>query len=158
MEIKALFLDFDGVFTDNKVLTDSNGKEALLSSKFDSLAIKEFRDKYKDFPIFVITSEENKSVFKRCKKLKLDVFKAKYQKVKVIKDICEKYNIKMENIAFCGNDLNDLEALKLSGLSIAVRDAAEEVRSISRFVTRNKGGDGAVREILFFWITFMIKF
>ena len=70
----GLILDFDGVFTDNSVLTDSIGKEIIKTSKYDSLALKSFSSKFPLFPILVISSETNPCVAKRCKKLKLDFF------------------------------------------------------------------------------------
>ena len=68
---EGLILDFDGVFTDNSVYTDSFGNEIIKTSKYDSLSLKNFHERFPAFPIIVISSETNNNVAKRCKKLKL---------------------------------------------------------------------------------------
>ena len=65
----GLILDFDGVFTDNSVLTDSSGNEIIKTSKYDSLALKSFSSKFPLFPILVISSETNPCIAKDVKNL-----------------------------------------------------------------------------------------
>ena len=152
MKIKALFFDFDGVFTDNKVSTDSNGNEFVTCSKFDSQGLDRFRKKYPKFPLVVITSEKNDSVLKRCQKLKLTLIKAKSDKRSEIQKICDHLKILPNEVGFLGNDINDIDALEFVGLPIAVSDASQEVKKLVRLTTKCSGGNGAVREILDFFM------
>lgn len=69
-------------------------------------------------------------------------------KVATVNEICSKQNLTYENIAFIGDDLNDLEMLKLAGLSAAPNDSVEEVLSVVHYVCKNKGGRGAYREFV----------
>lgn len=143
--ISLLFTDFDGVWTDNKVTVDSNGVEYVQSSKYDSLGLS-LMNKV-NVPVIVISSETNPVVRMRCEKLKLECFTAIKDKTKIIKDVCDRFNIAYVDAGFVGNDLNDLDALKLVGVPMCVSDATSKVKEVSKFVSNFKGGNGALREI-----------
>lgn len=69
-------------------------------------------------------------------------------KVIDIKKIIEKYNVKLEEVAFIGDDLNDFEAMKIVGVRGCPSDAEKEIKELCEFVAANSGGEGAVRDFV----------
>ncbi len=148
-DIKLLITDFDGVWTDNKVYTDTNGNELISCSKEDSLGLKRFKDEYPQISIYVVSSESNNVVKKRCQKLNLNFRTSVQNKFETIEEILLKEKIKPEETIFIGNDFNDLSAQKIKNLNIACpKDANKEFLLKSKFIIPRKGGNGAVRYIL----------
>lgn len=144
-KLEAIFFDFDGVFTDNCVTIDENGIESVRCSRSDGIGLKKIRSLGIDS--FIMSTEKNKVVSKRAEKLKIKCFQGiDDKKEKLISEI-KKRNISIENVAFMGNDINDLEVMKIVGFPICVNDAYPEIKSISHIITEKKGGYGAVREI-----------
>lgn len=144
-KVKLLVLDFDGVMTDNKVYVNEDGKEMVCCSRGDGLgieALKKFGIK-----ILVISKEENKIVTARCKKLRVSSVQGIDNKLRALKQMMKKLNIPPSQVCYLGNDINDVECVKLAGFGCAVRDAHPEVLKVANFVTKNCGGNGAVREI-----------
>jgi len=68
-------------------------------------------------------------------------------KIKVFNEILERYNLDKSEVAYIGDDVNDLEILEQIGFSVSVRDGIEQVRKEVDYVTRSVGGQGAVREL-----------
>lgn len=147
LNIKSIFLDFDGVLSDNKVYTSSSGVEYVCTSKYDSMGLKLFREKLPDIHIEVITSELNDSVAKRCEKLNLPLFKCNLPKIHILQSRIKQLNLSPCECAYVGNDLNDLECMKYVGYSFAVNDSHPTVKNIARFVLTRNGGNGALREL-----------
>ncbi len=145
-EIKLLILDFDGVMTDNRVLVQENGKEAVFCNRSDGLAIEIL--KKAGLEILVISTEKNEVVQTRCKKLKIRCFSNIDNKYKSSLREIKKRNLKSENVCFVGNDINDLEIMKTVGFPVAPADAAKEIKDIARVITKAKGGEGVIRELL----------
>ena len=145
---KALILDFDGVFTDNKVLTNSEGIESVNCSKLDSLALSNFRDSNPFFKIVVISSEGNESISYRCKKLKLDLIKSVKSKFKAASKWTKSENIKLSDCIFLCNDTNDIELCKNVGFPIGVKDSNPLIYDYILSKTNTKGGQGAIAEVL----------
>jgi YrbI family 3-deoxy-D-manno-octulosonate 8-phosphate phosphatase len=145
-EIKFIVTDFDGVWTDNKVYTDSHGNETVRSCKYDSLGLKFFREQY-NIPILVISSEKNSCVIMRCEKLKIPLINSTYDKVSALIREANRRKVNLANVLFVGNDLNDLSVMSHVGLSVTVADAPKEIKKQSDIVLSNNGGDGAMREL-----------
>jgi N-acylneuraminate cytidylyltransferase len=143
--IKILFLDFDGVMTDNKVITFDDGKEAVLSDRGDGFGIEQLLAI--NLEIIVISKERNKVVAARCKKLKIDYYQSVDKKWTLLKSILNKKKISSSNCGFVGNDLNDIECLQKVKYSFAPSDAVEEVKNLVKYQLKNKGGNGAIREL-----------
>src|SRR5262249_36507843 len=98
--------------------------------------------------VALISGEDSAIVHARAAKLKIDdVFCGVSDKAIAIDQLCAKHRIALEDVAFVGDDLNDLPALAQVGLACAVADAAEQVLAVAHYVTRRRGGDGAVREV-----------
>lgn len=146
-KIKLLALDFDGVLTDNKVFIDETGKEMVICDRSDSLGIDLLKKKGR-IDIIVISKEINKVVQQRCNKLKIECISGINDKLATLKIALKEKNMTLEDVAFIGNDVNDIECIQESGVGVAVSDSAPEVLQIADIVTKNKGGNGAVREFI----------
>ena len=144
--IELIVYDFDGVMTNNKVILDQDGKESVIVNRSDGLAISEIK-KLK-IPQIIISTEENPVVRRRADKLKIECYDGIKNKLISLKTIIEKNNIDKQKVVYIGNDLNDKEAMKFVGIPIAPNDAHQEIKNIVKFVTKAKGGDGVIRELL----------
>ena len=158
-ELAIIAFDFDGVFTDNKVICDSEGVEYVTCSRADSYGISllhnEILQKKFKTQTMVVTTESNSVVEKRCKKMgimchdniknKRDFMVSQIQKVR-------KAGISGSTL-FVGNDLNDLDAMLLADYSCAPCDAHSAVKEISTHLFSSAGGAGFVREVVE-WILF----
>lgn len=103
--------------------------------------------------VAIISGEDSAIVHARATKLNIDdVFCNATNKRLAVDDLCQKHGFKLDEVAFIGDDLNDLPALECVGLACAVADAAEPVRAMAHYVTTRRGGDGAVREVCEFLI------
>ena len=143
--VKLLVLDFDGVLTDNRVLVQEDGTEAVYCSRVDGMGIGML--KAAGVEVIVISKEKNPVVAARCRKLDIKCIQGCDDKLAELKLKAESRKLKETEIAYVGNDLNDLECLRWVGLPIAVADAVPEVKSIATIITMKSGGQGAVREI-----------
>lgn len=143
--VKALFLDFDGVMTDNRVWTDQDGREIVAANRGDGLGIQLL--KKAGVPVIVISKERNPVVAARCKKLGIPYRQGIDDKTDVLKREQAKLGVAAAETIFVGNDLNDLPVFPLVGWGVAVADAEAEVLRQADFVLSKKGGHGAVREI-----------
>lgn len=142
--IDLVVLDFDGVMTDNKVDVDETGRESVRCNRADGLGISRLRDA--GVPIVVISTEANPVVEARCKKLGLTSLQGVLDKAKVLKEYLRANHISPEFIAYVGNDVNDLECMRMAGLPVAVADAHPEVLAAARLILSKRGGDAAVRD------------
>lgn len=142
---KCIYFDFDGVFTDNKVYVSEDGKESVLCSREDGMGISLL--KKLNIPAYVVSTEINPVVSARAKKLGLLCYQGVSDKAKLIKGLARQDKIKLEEAIFVGNDINDINALEIVGLPIIVNDAHNDVKEYAKYITKNKGGNGAVREI-----------
>lgn len=143
--VKLLALDFDGVMTDNRVLVDQDGKEAVLCHRGDGMGIGLL--KKAGVGVIVISMEPNPVVSARCRKLKIDCIQNCDKKLKALQQVAAARGLKPREIAFVGNDVNDLECLRWVGIPVAVADAEPEVLEAATYVTKRPGGFGAVREV-----------
>ena len=143
--VALLVLDFDGVMTDNRVLVDQNGIEAVLCSRSDGWGIS--RLKKAEMEVVVLSTESNPVVQARCDKLGIPCVSGSADKLEHIRALAKERSLGASEVAFVGNDMNDVDAMGWVGIPIAVADACPEIRSLAVFVTTQPGGDGAVREV-----------
>ena len=144
--IDFIFLDFDGVLTNNKVLVDENGIESVSCNRSDGLAA-EVLNKL-GLKTIIFSSEKNNVVKKRAKKLKLKCHSAIKSKKSEILTFAKSHSINLSNCIYIGNDLNDYHAMKICGFKICPADAHKKIISISDFVTKKNGGEGVLQEIV----------
>lgn len=143
-KIQLIVFDFDGVFTDNRVLVLQDGTEGVFCSRADGFGLDVVRAA--DVKVMVLSKEQNFVVGARCKKLKLPCIQGCDNKAEVLTAEAEKMGIPLRNIAYMGNDINDLECLEIVGFPVCVADAFPSVKKVSRYITSKLGGHGAVRE------------
>jgi YrbI family 3-deoxy-D-manno-octulosonate 8-phosphate phosphatase len=144
--IKLLILDFDGVLTDNKVLVREDGTESVVCNRGDGMGLELLR-KHTNIKVRIISKETNLVVSARCKKLNIECVQSTENKKTALNDIMQEMGVSKEEVAYIGNDLNDLQVRESVGTFIAVADAYPEVKKIADYITTKDGGDGAVREI-----------
>lgn len=143
--IRLLVLDFDGVMTDNRVLVDQDGREAVWVHRGDGWGIAGLREA--GVPVVVISTETNPVVAARCRKLQIELIQGCNDKLAALQQLAHARGIERGSIAYVGNDVNDLGCLAWVGFPIAVADAEAEVRVVAKRITKRAGGWGAVREV-----------
>ena len=143
--IRLLALDFDGVMTDNRVLVDQDGREAVWCHRGDGWGIARLREL--GLAIVVVSTEANPVVTARCQKLGIPAVQGCANKLGALQALAQEQCLSAEQIAYVGNDVNDLTCLQWVGLPIAVADATPSVRAVARLITETRGGYGAVREV-----------
>ncbi|WP_431960179.1 cytidylyltransferase domain-containing protein [Actinacidiphila sp. bgisy160] len=144
-DVDAVVLDFDGTQTDDTVLVDSEGREAVTVHRGDGLGIAALRDN--GLPVLILSTETNPVVAARARKLKVPVLHGIDRKDLALKQWCEEQGIAPERVLYVGNDVNDLGCFALVGWPTAVADAHDIVKDAARSVTATPGGRGAIREI-----------
>ncbi len=151
--IHTVAFDFDGVFTDNKVWVDQDGRESVRCDRGDGLAfdfVRAFRQQGKlNAEFFIISKEANPVVLARARKLKLDCHHGVGDKLGFMKEYLKKrFPAAPEPFAgliYVGNDLNDLPLMQHAGFSVAPIDAHPMVRDMAHIVLEQRGGEGFVR-------------
>jgi N-acylneuraminate cytidylyltransferase len=131
--------------TDNRVLVFEDGREAVMCSRGDGMGFDLLRAT--GLPCVVISKEENPVVTARCRKLKLPVEQGVGDKLPVLQRYARERGVELAEVAFFGNDINDLECMRAAGVAIAPHDAHPSVRREAAIVTAALGGIGAVREV-----------
>jgi 3-deoxy-D-manno-octulosonate 8-phosphate phosphatase (KDO 8-P phosphatase) len=144
-KIRLVAFDFDGVFTDNMVFVFEDGSEAVRCFRSDGIGLKKL--KKLGVETVIISTESNPVVSARARKLKIRCFQNCEDKRKTLESLAQEMGISLTEIAFVGNDINDLPCLTSVGLPIVVKDAHPEVIPLAVYRTRNCGGHGAVREV-----------
>ena len=145
-KIKFLVMDFDGVFTDNKVYTDQKGRETVMSDRGDGLILDLFRE-HSDVRLLILTKEPNPVNLARAKKLKIPCVNRVDNKNEYFKKEISKRKLSNKEVCFMGNDLNDIGCIKEAGIGVAVVDSYPQALKVSDYITKHKGGHGAIREI-----------
>ena len=138
-------LDFDGVFTDNRVHVDESGRESVTCHRGDGHGLSLLKDRV---PVVVLSTEANPVVAARCQKLGLPYEQGLGgRKVAALRHHAEGLGVELSKVLFVGNDVNDLECMEAVGTAVAVADAVPQVRAAAHAVLSRKGGDGALREL-----------
>jgi YrbI family 3-deoxy-D-manno-octulosonate 8-phosphate phosphatase len=144
-KIRLVAFDFDGVFTDNMVYVFEDGTEAVRCSRGDGIGLQKL--KRLGIDTVIISTESNPVVSARARKLKIRCIQDCADKRKTLEDIAQETGIFLAEVAFVGNDINDLSCLKCVALPIVVADAHRDVIPLALYQTQNPGGYGAVREV-----------
>lgn len=143
--IRLVAFDFDGVFTDNKVYVFQDGSEAVCCYRGDGIGLAKL--KQLGIALVIISTEINPIVGVRSKKLGIPCVQGCADKRAALTTIASDLGLLLHQVAFVGNDLNDLGCLEDVGLPIVVRDAHADVAGTALYQTQSGGGQGAVREI-----------
>ena len=168
-KIEHVFIDFDGVMTDNRVYVFEDGREAVCCSRADGIGLQMLKDL--DIGVTILSTETNPVVSERAKKLDVDCIQGCEDKGRFMFLLGESGKLDLSKVAYIGNDVNDLEAMKQVGYPIAVADAHGDIIDFLKpgernpdfgyveeqepviyvlrnraWITKVRGGHGAVRE------------
>ena len=145
-KVRLLCVDVDGVLTDAGMYYGPDGEVLKKFNTRDGMGLTRAREV--GIAVAIVSGEDSAIVHARAAKLKIDdVYCGASNKRVAIDALCDKHGLQLDQVAFIGDDLNDLPALECVGLACAVSDAADPVQAIAHYVTRRRGGDGAVREV-----------
>ena len=146
-EIKMFLTDCDGCLTDGGMYYSENGDEMKKFNTRDGMGFALLREQ--GILTGIITSENVELNRRRAEKLKIDILETECKdKAAKIKHVCNKYGIDPSNVVYVGDDINDIEAIKLVGYGCCPADAMAEVKSVAKFITSVEGGKGVIREIV----------
>ena len=147
-KLPKLFLtDIDGVWTDGGMYYDQEGMELKKFHTYDSAGV--LFAHHLGIPVGILTGENTNIVKRRSDKLKMDyLFLGCKDKVAVVKDLCSQLGITMEDVAYIGDDLNDMKLLKLVGWAGVPASAPASVQKLANVKLSKKGGEGVFREFV----------
>lgn len=143
--VKLLVLDFDGVMTDNRVWVDETGRESVAVNRADGLGLAMLRKA--GIEAVVLSTEENRVVEARCRKLRLEFEQGVADKGATLRRWIAARGLKPEEVVYVGNDVNDRDCFDIAGFAVAPADAEKAVLGLVDLVLSRKGGCGAVREV-----------
>lgn len=148
MALPKLFVtDIDGVWTDGGMYYDQTGNEWKKFNTSDSAGV--LFGRVLGIPTAIITGEKTEIVARRAAKLRIeDLYQGIQNKKAVALELAEKYQIGLEDMAYIGDDIGDLELLQLTGWSAAPANAPDYIKDAVQYVTKKAGGEGAFREFV----------
>ena len=149
--LRLVVFDFDGVFTDNRVYVFEDGREAVCCSRADGLGLQQLTGV--GLGACILSTETNPVVGARAKKLGIPCVQGCRDKRQAMEALIREAGVSLNEVAFIGNDINDLTCLQAVGLPIVVNDAHPAVTAVARYRTQLPGGQGAVREICDFLVS-----
>lgn len=146
-KIKIIILDVDGTMTDGKISYDNNGIETKSFDVKDGMAIAQ-AIKY-GIKVAIITGRTSKIVEYRASELGiLDIYQGVGNKIATLDELLAKYDYNYENVAYMGDDINDIPAMMRASYVGITADAVSDIEEFSHFKSRYNGGYGAVREFI----------
>ena len=144
-KIKLVGTDIDGVWTDSKMYVTPEGEWMKAFSTYDGMATAMLKEK--GIIVAILTGENSDVVIARAEKLQIDeVYVDEHEKLKRLTYLTEKYDITMDEVAYIGDDINDLEVLKVVGFSALAGNSPIQDQFTPDYVTTRHGGNGAFRE------------
>lgn len=145
--IRLFAMDVDGVLTDAGMYYSESGDEWKKFNTRDGMGIKLLQKA--GLITAIVTQERTKLVARRAEKLAIpEVHQGVMDKLSVIRDMASRYGLALNQVAYIGDDVNDLEALKAVGFSASPADGMPQVLQTVDYVCRKKGGEGALREVI----------
>ena len=146
-KIKLVGTDIDGVWTDSKMYVTPEGEWMKAFSTYDGMATAMLRDK--GIIVAILTGENSDVVISRAEKLQIDeVYVDEHEKLKRLTYLTKKYDITMDEVAYIGDDVNDLEVLKAVGFTALAGNSPIKDQFTPDYVTTRHGGNGAFREFV----------
>ena len=143
-QIKAVIFDFDGVFTDNRVIVSTTGEEFVICDRGDGMGTNLLAAA--EIKMLILSKEKNAVVSSRGKKLNIEVIQGCDDKLPELIKWLQKNNVDAQQSAYIGNDINDLECLKHVGVAVIPADAHHSVCDAATWILQHNGGRGAIRE------------
>jgi len=146
-KIKLLLLDVDGVLTDGSIIYGVENQEFKIFNARDGMAIDLAQQA--GLRVGIITGRASEIVTRRANEFHIEIlYQGQNDKLKAYEQIKKQLDLTDDQIAYVGDDLNDLKLIQRVGLSCAVNDACDEVKQEADYITVQPGGKGAVREVV----------
>jgi 3-deoxy-D-manno-octulosonate 8-phosphate phosphatase (KDO 8-P phosphatase) len=146
-KIKMLVMDVDGTLTDGKIYVGANGEVFKAFNVKDGYRLINLK-KHNIIPV-IITGKKSEILTNRAAELKIEeVYQGVDDKLRVLEEVINRYQLKYENVAYIGDDINDLKCMKVCYLKACPADAMGEVIDAADYVCKSSGGNGAVREFI----------
>ena len=144
---KLVLTDIDGVWTDGGMYYDNAGNELKKFNTSDSAGV--LFCKMLNIPLGIVTGEKNDIVIKRAEKLDIDIlYMGVKNKLGVVEELSSQFKIPMSEIAYIGDDINDIKVLKTVGVSACPANAPDYIKKHVSVVLRKNGGEGVFREFI----------
>ena len=144
-KIKIVLTDVDGVLTDGGMYYSGDGDIMKKFHARDGMGISLLRNN--DIPTVIITKEKTKMVKQWAKKMKVTLFDGVLYKEDILTKICSQYQVSSSEIAYIGDDINDINLLKLVGLGVVPKDGNQIAKKSSNYISKTIGGKGVLREV-----------
>lgn len=144
-KIQLIISDVDGVLTDGGMYYSEKGEELKKFNTKDGMAV-EILKKYQ-IPVILMTKEKSKIALQRAKKIGAKSFIGINDKAKKMPEICREYNVSLNEIAYVGDDINDLEIMKKVGFAASPHNGIDVIKKNSHYVCKLDGGEGVLREV-----------
>lgn len=146
---KLILTDIDGVWTDGGMYYDGTNVELKKFNTYDSAGV--LFAHHLGIPVGILTGENTEIVRRRAEKLKMDyLYLGVKDKVSIAIDLCRQLEIDIKDVAYIGDDINDIKLLKAVGISATPSSSPSYVKNISNYICSKKGGEGAFREFVEF--------
>lgn len=146
-QIKLFAMDVDGTLTDGKIYIGCNGESMKAFSPKDGLGIKLLLRH--DIIPAIITGRTSEIVKNRCQEIGIPIlFQGIRDKAAILKELMKKYDLKQEQVAYIGDDMNDLAPIKMAGVTFAPADCATQLVPYVDYVLSKRAGDSPVREAI----------
>lgn len=147
MEIKLILTDIDGVWTDGGMYYDQTGNEWKKFHTYDSAGV--LWCKKANIPVGIISGEDTEIVKRRAAKLRVDfLLQGVSDKLAAVEKLCKELDISLTEVAYIGDDINDIEVLQKVGFSACPSSAPLYIQSLVTKVMSKKGGEGVFREFV----------
>ena len=144
-EIKLVLTDVDGVLTDGGMYYTTEGDIMKKFHARDGMGVTLLRKH--NIPTILITKEKTKMVKQWAAKMKVEkLYDGIIKKNMILEKVCKTFNLKSDEIAYIGDDVNDVPLLKVVCLAVTPNDGTKEAKSVSHYICKLKGGEGAFRE------------
>ena len=148
MKVRALVMDVDGTLTDGGIFIGASGEIMKNFYVRDGYAIKHMLPQMRILPI-IITGRESEIVERRCRELDIvHLYQRSVDKMQDLRRVLAQEQIALEETAYIGDDVNDMECLQAVALAGCPCDAVPEIKKIADFIALSPGGHGAVREFI----------
>ncbi len=146
-KIQMLVLDVDGVLTNGTIVINSDGSETKCFNSLDGHGIKMWQRA--GLKVALLSGRFSEPTKQRAKQLGIEnCIQGCLDKIAGLKKLLDELELSAEQVAYIGDDLPDLPAIKYVGFGAAVANAVDEVKQCADYVTKNNGGSGAVREVI----------
>ncbi len=147
IDIRMFLTDCDGCLTDGGMYYTELGDEFKKFHTLDGMGFKLLQEK--GIRTGIITGETMSLNLRRCRKLNIDIYEEGVKnKLDVVKKLCAKYKVDLQNVAYVGDDINDLEVIREVGFGCSVKNGIEIIKDAADYVTNKEGGQGAIREVI----------